>query len=85
MERETMTNTAPEHDRKINHRARPHGEPDVKADPGAADAESDRQRSTSHESEPPRDRGLVVTLWLLALLFAEIEFWILAFAHMYPR
>jgi hypothetical protein len=84
MERETMTNTAPEHNRKINHRARPHGEPDLRADPRVADPEA-RQRSTSYESEPPRDRGLVVTLWLLALLLAESEFWILAFAHMYPR
>jgi hypothetical protein len=35
------------------------------------------------EAQPSRDHGLVVTLWLLALLLAEVEFFLLAFAHMY--
>jgi hypothetical protein len=43
----------------------------------------DRQRLTSIESEPPQDRGLMVTLWVLASLIAEVEvlWWI--FARMY--
>ena len=40
------------------------------------------QRLTSN-AQPSHDRGLVVLLWLLALLIAEIEFWTLAFVHMY--
>jgi hypothetical protein len=31
----------------------------------------------------PHDDGLVVALWLLALLIAEIELWTLVLAHMY--
>jgi hypothetical protein len=46
-------------------------------------AHTDHQPSTRTESQESHDRGLVVTLWLVALLIAEIEFWILAFAHMY--
>jgi hypothetical protein len=49
----------------------------------ASVAHTDRQRSTSNESQPSRDGGFVAMLWLLALLIAEIEFWMLAFAHMY--
>ena len=45
--------------------------------------QTDREPSTRIASQPSQDRGFVVTLWLLALLIAEIEFWILAFAHMY--
>lgn len=40
-------------------------------------------RVRTDESQQSHDRGLVVLLWLLALLLAEIEFWTLAFAHMY--
>ena len=39
--------------------------------------------ATSKASQPSHDRGPAVALWLLALLIAEIEFWTLAFAHMY--
>ena len=46
-------------------------------------AHTDREPSTRTESQESHDAGLVVTLWLLALLIAEIEFWILALAHMY--
>jgi hypothetical protein len=46
-------------------------------------AHTNREPSTRTASQPSQDRGFVVTLWLLALLIAEIEFWILAFAHMY--
>ena len=28
-------------------------------------------------------RAPVIMLWLLAFLIAEVEFWMLAFAHMY--
>lgn len=44
---------------------------------------TDRERSTSNASQSSDDAGLLVVLWLLALLIAEIEFWMLAFAHMY--
>jgi hypothetical protein len=44
---------------------------------------TDREPSTRAASQPSQDRGFVVTLWLLALLIAEIAFWIFAFAHMY--
>ena len=44
---------------------------------------ADRQQSTSNESQRSHDGGLVAMLWLLAALVAEIEFWMLAFAHMY--
>jgi hypothetical protein len=44
---------------------------------------TDRERSTGNASQSSDDAGLVVVLWLLALLIAEIEFWMLAFAHMY--
>jgi hypothetical protein len=31
----------------------------------------------------PRDGGLAVTLWVLAVLIAEIELWSWLFAHIY--
>ena len=46
-------------------------------------AHTDRQPSTRTASQPNQDRGFVVTLWLLAALIGEIDFWILVFAHMY--
>jgi hypothetical protein len=46
-------------------------------------AHTDREPSTRTASQPSQNPGFVVTLWLLALLMAEIEFWILAFTHMY--
>ena len=57
---------------------RPH--PEIDLDPSVA--HTNRERSTSAKSNSPHDRGFVVMLWLLALLIAEIEFWLLAFAHM---
>jgi hypothetical protein len=36
-----------------------------------------------HERHDLHDGGLVVALWPLALLIAEIELSLLAFAHMY--
>jgi hypothetical protein len=44
---------------------------------------TDREPSTRTASQPSQRGGFVVTLWVLAMLIAEIEFWILAFAHMY--
>lgn len=44
----------------------------------ATEQKQDRDRAL----EPEHDRGLVVILWLLALLIAEIEFWTWAFTHM---
>ena len=44
----------------------------------------DQEHELAHtDREPSGNRGFVVTLWLLALLIAEFEFWIVAFAHMY--
>jgi hypothetical protein len=84
MELETMTKTVAEQKRKINHRARTHvGGPDSEADLGASGANSDRQRWTSNELEPSRNRELVVILWVLASLIAEIEILSWVFAHMY--
>ena len=78
-----MTKTAPEQKREINHRARTHSGPDSEADLGASGANSDRQRRTSDELEPSRNRELVVILWVLASLIAEIEILSWVFAHMY--
>ena len=78
-----MTKTAPEQKRKTNHRARTNGGPDPEADLGASEADSDRQRRTSNELEPSRNRELVVILWVLASLIAEIELWSWVFAQMY--
>jgi hypothetical protein len=82
MEVETMTTTAPQK-REINHPARTHGGPDPVADLGASRADSDRQRWTRNESEPPYEGGLAVTLWVLASLIAEFELWSWIFARMY--
>jgi hypothetical protein len=79
----TMTKAIPEQRREINHRARNHGGPDLEADRGASGADSDRQRRTSDKLEPSRNRELVVILWVLASLIAEIELWSWVFAHMY--
>jgi hypothetical protein len=78
-----MTKTAPEQKREIGNRARAHGGPDPEGDFGASGADSDRQQRTSNESAPPHDRGLVVTLWVLAALLAEVELWSWVFARMY--
>ena len=74
-----MTKTVPEQKRKINHRARTHGVPDSEADHRASGANHDRQRWTSSELEPSRNRELVVILWVLASLIAEVEvlWWVL--------
>ena len=78
-----MTKTVPEQKREINHRARTHGGPDSEADHGASGANSDRQRRTSNELESSRNRELVVILWVLASLIAEIEILSWVFAHIY--
>ena len=78
-----MTKTAPEQKRESNRRARTHGGPDPEADLGASGADTDRQPRTSNELEPPRNRELVVILWVLASLIAEIELWSWLFAHIY--
>ena len=57
--------------------------PNKTPDPDASVMHADRRQSTSNESQRSDDGGLVVFLWLLALLFAEIAFWVLLFAHMY--
>lgn len=78
-----MTKTASEQKRKTNHRARTHDGPDPDPDLGASEANTDRQRRTSNELEPSRNRELAVILWVLASLIAEIELWSLVFVHMY--
>ena len=75
-----MPNNTPHENHELGHRVRTYALSGPETDPNASVA---RQRSTSNESQPSRERGLVVTLWLLALLIAEIEFWMLAFSHMY--
>jgi len=82
MEVETMTTTAPQK-REINHPAHKHGGPDPVADLAASRADTDRQRWTRNESEPPYDGGLAVILWVLASLIAEVELWSWIFARMY--
>jgi hypothetical protein len=78
-----MPNTAPDQKHELGHQARTPALPGPDADLDASVTHTDRQRPTSDEAQPSHDRGLVVMLWLLALLIAEIEFWTLAFAHMY--
>jgi hypothetical protein len=66
-----MPNKTPDQENELAQRVR------------ASLAHTDRQQSTSNESQPSHDGGFVAMLWLLALMIAEIEFWILAFAHIY--
>jgi hypothetical protein len=63
-----MSKTTPEQERKHSHAGVTH---------------ADRRRSPSNVSQSSDDAGLVPMLWLLALLLAEIGFWMLSFAHMY--
>jgi hypothetical protein len=85
MELETMTQTVPEQKPVINHRARAHGAPDPQGDLGAGGAGRDRERWTRNEPEPPHDGGLVVALWGLAALIAEVEVLWWVFARMYEH
>ena len=78
-----MPNNTPDQKHELGHRVRTHVLPHPETDLDAQVAHTDRQRSTSNESQPSHDGGFVAVLWLLALLIAEIEFWMLAFAHMY--
>jgi hypothetical protein len=78
-----MPKTPPEQKHELGHQTRTHALPDPEAGLDARVTHTDRQRSTSNASQPSHDAGLVMVLWLLALLIAEIEFWTLAFAHMY--
>jgi hypothetical protein len=74
-----MTQMVPEQKRVINHRARTHGASDPQGDLGVSGPGRDRERWTSNEPEPPHDGGLVVIVWLLASLIAEVEvrWWVL--------
>ena len=78
-----MTKTVPEQKREINHRARTHSGLTPKPISGASGANSDRQRRTGNDLEPSRNRELLVILWVLASLIAEIEILSWVFAHMY--
>jgi hypothetical protein len=83
MELETMSKTAQEQKQELSHRARSHALPDHNTDLDARAAPVACRPATGDESEPPRGRGLMVTLWLLAVLIAEVELWMWVFAHMY--
>jgi hypothetical protein len=78
-----LTKTVPEKQRASDHPARTARGPDPDSELDASEAHRDRQRLTSDESEPPQDRGLMVTLWVLASLIAayEVLWWV--FARMY--
>ena len=78
-----MPNETLDQNHELGHQARTRVLPHLGTDLDAGVAQTDRQRSMSNESQPSHVRGLVVMLWLLALLIAEIEFWTLTFAHMY--
>jgi hypothetical protein len=78
-----MPKTPPEREHELGQRVRMGALPDPEADLDASVTQPDRQRSTSHAPQPSHDAGLAVVLWLFALLLAEIEFWMSAFAHMY--
>jgi hypothetical protein len=67
---------------ELGHQVRTLVLPHADTDLDARVAHTDPQRSTSN-AQPSEDRGPVALLWLLALLIAEIEFWMLAFAHMH--
>jgi hypothetical protein len=75
-----LTKTVPDNQRASDHRARTAGGPDPESELDASEAHRDRERLTNNESEPPQDRGLTVTLWVLASLIAEVEvlWWIFA-------
>jgi hypothetical protein len=78
-----MPNETPDQKHEPGHQTRTLVLPHAETDLDASMAHTDRQRPTSNDSQASHDRGLVVTLWLFALLIAEIEFWTLAFTHMY--
>ena len=78
-----MPNETRDQEHELGHQVRAHVLPHAETDLGSSVAHTNRQRSTSDKSQSSPDRGLVVMLWLLALLIAQIEFWMLAFAHMY--
>ena len=76
-----MPNNTPHQNHELGHQVHTLVLPHAETDLDASVVHTDRQRSTS--DAPSEDRGPAVLLWLLALLIAEIEFWMLAFAHMY--
>ena len=78
-----MANKSLDQKHELSHQVRADVLPHPETDLDASVAHTDRERSTSNESQPSHDGGFVAMLWLLALLIAEIEFWMLAFAHMY--
>ena len=73
-----LTKTVPEKQRAPDHQARTAGGPDPESELDLSEAHRDRQRLTSNESKPPHDRGLMMTLWVLASLIAahEVLWWL---------
>ncbi len=82
-ELESLAKTVPEKQRASDRRARTAGGPDPESELEVSEAHRDRERLTSKESEPPQDRGRMVTLWVLASLIAEVEVLWWFFARMY--
>ena len=77
-----MTKTVPEQQRVPDQGVHATSGADPESELGVSEAHRDRQRLTSNESEP-QDRGLMVTLWVLASLIAEVEVLWWVFGRMY--
>jgi hypothetical protein len=78
-----MPAITPKQEHELGQRGRTPALPDPDPNLDASVAHTDRERATSNASQSSDHAGLVAVLWLLALLIAEIGFWMLAFAHMY--
>ena len=78
-----MKQTAPEHEHLIEHRARTHRALDLEDDLGVSETGGHRERWTSDEPERSPVGGLVLFLWVLASLIAEVEVLSWVFARMY--
>lgn len=80
-----MTQPGPKQERVSDHGARTHAVPASEGDLGASEPRRDRRRWTSDEPEPAPDAGLVVVVWVLASLIAEVEVLWWVFAHLYEH
>ena len=78
-----MKQTAPEQEHMIDHRARTHRALDPEDDLGVSETGGHRERWTSDEHELSPVGGLVLVLWVLASLIAEVEvlWWVFARMH----
>ena len=78
-----MKTEAPEQEHPIEHRARTHRALDLEDDLGVSETGGHRERWTSDEHERSPVGGLVLCLWVLASLIAEVEVLSWVFARMY--